>query len=59
MATKEITVKIKVDSDYYPLVLGRIRALKEVLSIKEIKEDVVAELDQTWDTHVSIAAEKE
>ena len=59
MATKEITVKIKVDSDYYPLVLGRIRALKEVLSVKEIEEDGVAELDQTWDTHVSIAAEKE
>lgn len=39
MATKEIIVKIKVDSDYYPLVLGRIRALKEVLSIKEIEED--------------------
>ena len=59
MATKEITVKIKVDSDYYPLVLGRIRALKEVLSIREIEEEGVAELDQTWDTHVSIAAEKE
>ena len=39
MATKDIIVKIKVDSDYYPLVLGRIRALKEVLSIKEIEED--------------------
>lgn len=59
MATKEITVKIKVDSDYYPLVLGRIRALKEVLSIKEIEEDGVAELGQIWDTHVSIVAEKE
>lgn len=59
MATKEIIVKIRVDSDYYPLILDRIRALKEVLSVKEIEEDGVAELDQTWDTHVSIAAEKE
>lgn len=59
MATKDIIVKIRVDSDYYPLVLGRIRALKEVLSIKEIEEDGVAELDQIWDTHVLIAAEKE
>ena len=59
MATKEIIVKIRVDSDYYPLILDRIRALKEVLSVKEIEEDGVAGLDQTWDTHVSIAAEKE
>ena len=59
MATKEIIVKIRVDSDYYPLVLGRIRALKEVLSIKKIEEDGVVELDQIWDTHVSTAAEKE
>ena len=59
MATKDVVVKIRVDADYYPLVLGRIRALKEVLSIKEIEEDGVAELGQIWDTHVSIAAEKE
>lgn len=40
MATKDVFLKVRVDADHYPLVVGRIKSLREVLSVVEIEEDM-------------------